>query len=473
VEPELLLGPLALAVVSVEWLALGWLSGIHFPGSITSSSHGGRVGPGSGEADRPRRMAPNLWPACAANWALRLLVGACLVAVAQLLLALAGVGFAFVPLVLVLGALGALCVRLALGASAQNCPAKYPALERREQVGWLLLGVLIVAALIRSFVVPESGWDAYSHWGLRAQAFASAGTLVDAHSEHEYYPPLVPLLEAWLYLHRGLVSIDLGKTVWAVVGGAFAVCLAWHLRLSLPSAWPAAYLAAGVVLVTPGLLESFWTGQADLALTVCLALATLAAWQWLRTPNRGWLVQVVIFGVAAALTKFEGLPRVALVCLALLVEALVWRDWRLWRPLLLLLAAAVAGWLVWTAFELGHAIAPNAEHVGAFQPLAISSVLVALLAVFGGIRTGGGLLVAGAACAFSARCWLRPPLRVLALVVVAEALGTLVAFLVSSTSPDLEVLTSATRLVEQFLPLALVVGAVGLAGQATYNRRGR
>src|SRR5207245_6585183 len=64
-------------------------------------------------------------------------------------------------------------------------------------------------------------------------------SIVNAHSEHEYYPPLVPLLETWLYVHRGLVSIDLGKTVWALVGDAFAVCLAWHLRLSVGRGWPA------------------------------------------------------------------------------------------------------------------------------------------------------------------------------------------------------------------------------------------
>ena len=104
----------------------------------------------------------------------------------------------------------------------------------------------------------------------------------------------------------------------------------------------------------------------------------------------------------------------------------------------------------------------------------LASVLVALVAVFGGIRTGGGILVAVLAWAVAGRQLICPPLRLLTLVVVGQFLATLAAFLLSSASPDIEVRTSATRLFEQFLPLALYVGAVGLSRETdTYNRRGR
>src|ERR1700712_3825071 len=83
IEP---LGLAALGLVTAEWLALGMLSG---------------VGWGAGEA--------GFW---AARWALRLLVGAVLVAVAQLGLALAGVGFGSIPLVLIGAACLAGAVRL-------------------------------------------------------------------------------------------------------------------------------------------------------------------------------------------------------------------------------------------------------------------------------------------------------------------------------------------------------------------------
>jgi hypothetical protein len=285
---------------------------------------------------------------------------------------------------------------------------------------------------------------------------------VDAHSEHEYYPPLVPLLEAWLYVHRGLVSIDLAKTIWALVGSAFALTLAWHLRLSLRVSWLAPYVGLGILVGTPALLESFWTGQADLGLTAWLSLAVLAAFQWYRAPQRTWLVQAALFGAAAALTKFEGAPRVGVVVVALLVEAALAKRRTSQAPALVLALAAAGGWLAWTLVELGRGIAPNAEHLGPLQPLALGGVLLALLAVFGGLRTGGGLLVTALVWVVSGSVLLRGALRPLTLVVLGQLVATLVGFLLSSSSPELEVRTSAPRLVQQWLPLALFVGAVGL-----------
>ena len=444
----------ALVLVGAEWLALGWLSGLGFPGLS------------------PQRNLAS-WPASAATWGLRLLVGGFLVGLAQLSLALVGIGFGFVPGVLLLAGTEALAVRLGVRASGPvSCPVEEDAAPPRsaapEQLGWAVLLVALAAALVRSLLVPESGWDAYSHWGLRAQAFAEAGTIVNAQSEHEYYPPLVPLLEAWLYLHRGQISIDFAKTLWALVGGGFGLCLAWHVRMSLrpAAAWLAPLVAAGVILVTPQLLDGFWTGQADLALTTYLCLATLAVWHWhrQRAGDGRWLLQVAIFAAAAALTKFEGAPRIALLAVALIVEGVIARAiWRQVPALLSLFVPTAAAWFLWTAFQLARGIPANAEHLGGFQPLAIGGVLLALVGVFAGVRTGGGLAVAVSAWIVSARTLAQPALRLLAIVVVVQAVGTLAAFLVSSTAPEIEVQTSATRLVEQFLPIALIVGALGLA----------
>jgi hypothetical protein len=427
----------ALVLVSGEWLALGWLSGLRFP-----------------QTDRHGEFA---------NWALWVLVGAGLVALAQLALAAVGLGFSQIASVLVLAMLGAVGLRYASASRTQvACRTKVAAMDRRERIGWTLLSLVVLAALVRALVVPEAGWDAYSHWGLRAQAFAAAGGLVNAHSEHEYYPPLVPLLEAWLDFHRGVVSIDLAKAVWSVIGGAFTVCLAWHLRLSLRSVWLAPYLAVGVVLTTTALIEGFWTGQADLALTTFLTLATLAAWQWQRTPDRGWLVQIALFAAAAALTKFEGLPRVCIVAMVIAIEGVLAGRPKTWLPAMCVAGPALLVSGLWVVVEIRLMIAPNGEHVGAFQPLAIGGILVALAAVFGGVRTGGALFVVVLAWVTAARELFAPSLRVLTLIVIAQAIATLAAFLVSATSPVVEVNTSATRLVEQWLPLALFVGAVGL-----------
>ena len=232
-----------------------------------------------------------------------------------------------------------------------------------------------MAATARSFVVPEAGWDAFSHWGLKAQAFALTGQIVDAKTVHEYYPPLVPLLEAWLSLHRGKVSIDFMKLVWPLVGVAFAICLAWHVRVAIGPTWLAPAFAIGILLGTTQLLESFWTGQADLALTAYLTLATLAAWQWLHTADRRWLVHIALFGAAAALTKYEGLPRVGVVVLALLVEASLARCRKHVQPALALGVAAVVGYLPWLAFRWLHGIGATSEHINQFQPAALGGAV--------------------------------------------------------------------------------------------------
>jgi hypothetical protein len=430
------LGLGALCIVAAEWLGLGWLSGVDWPDA---------------------GAAGTFW---APRWALRLLVGSCLTAFAQLGLALLGPGFANIPMAIACAAVGAGALRL-VQPRAGHVTAK---MDGRERAGWVLLALVLLAATARALLVPEAGWDAFSHWGLRAQAFALAGTIVDAHSEHEYYPPLVPLLEAWLYLHRGLVSIDLGKTVSALVGSAFAVCLAWQLRLSLARVWLAPWLATAIVLATTALLDGFWTGQADLALTAYFTLATLAVLRCPREQGRLWLVQAALFAAAAALTKFEGLPRIGVVAVAIILEGLLTRR-RVSRTItaavVLVVAAGVAS-LLWTAFELTHGITANGEHLGQFQPLALGSVLVSLAAVFGGVRTGGGVLVAGLAWAVAGRRMFSGRLRLISLVVLGELAGTLLGFLLSSTAPAIEVRTSATRLFEQFLPLALFAGAVGL-----------
>jgi hypothetical protein len=537
-----LLGLGALGLVTAEWLALGALSGIDWPG-----------GPS---------------PFWAPRWALWLLVGAVLLAATQLVLALIGVGFGTIPVVLVSAALVAFAIRrlsppqpcavepppmpaqprqsVATANEPRQIPPdeppplapeptkeprqvpaneppptrakgtnersqiptsepppmrakgtnersqipgsdpppiatkgtmgprpmaanESPPMSANERAGWLLLGAVLLAATVRSLLLPEAGWDAFSHWGLRAQAFAIAQTVVDAHSEHEYYPPLVPLLEAWLYLHRGMVSIDLGKTIWAVLGSAFAVCLSWHLRLSLRQPWLAPWFGTAIVVTATALLESFWTGQADLALTAFLTLATLAVFQTQGAGSRRWLLQAGIFAAAAALTKFEGFPRIAVVVAALVLEGLLARRWTspLKNPNVLigaavLLGSAVTAVLVWGMVELTHGISANAEHLGPPQLLAMSGLLASLVATLGGVRTGGGILVAVLAWLVAGRQLFSSPLRLVSLVVLGQVAATMLAFLLSETGPDVAVRTSATRLFEHVVPLALFAAAVGL-----------
>jgi hypothetical protein len=108
----------------------------------------------------------------------------------------------------------------------------------------------------------------------------------------------------------------------------------------------------------------------------------------------------------------------------------------------------------------------TSEHLSHLQLEAIGAVLAALAVAFASLRTGGGLLVGllGLAVGLRKGDLLRPPLRLLGLVVLGQLAATLLAFLITDYSPVLQVQLSATRLVEQWLPLALFsVGASAMA----------
>jgi hypothetical protein len=434
----------ALVLVSAEWYAIGRLSGLDWPGPTPA----------------------------AVRSCLYLLGGAFLVAEAQLLLALVGTGFANQALPLLVAAAIALAIRLIAKPNPQSRPQK-PQFNDGERLAWAILLILLGAASVRSLLVPESGWDAYSHWGLKALAFTTEGTIADAGTVHEYYPPLVPLLESWFSLQRRLVSIDLMKTIWAVVGSAFAISLAWHLRLSLTNKALAPVFTAAIVLATPQLLDGFWTGQADLALTAYLTLATLAIWQWRAAPDRRWLIQAALFGAACALTKYEGLPRIAVVLLAVLLLAALERCWSRALPALVVAAAVAVAYAPWLAYRALHGIAGSTEHLSQLQPQAVGAMLGALVGVFAGVRTGGALLISALAAVLAGPRLFAPRYRLLTLVVAGQVLATLLAFLVSETAPDVQARTSATRLFEHFLPLALFLAALWLDEVRPIIRPGR
>lgn len=433
----------ALALVSAEWCAIGRLSGLAWP------------------VDTVRLV----------RWSLYLLGGAFIVGFTQLLLSLVGVSFDNAALTLVFAAVLALAIR----AVARPLPRsrRKVRLGERERIGWAILGLVLVGAAIHSFVVPEAGWDAFSHWGLKAEAFALNGRIVDAGTVHEYYPPLAPLLEAWLAIHRGAISIDALKTIWAVLGSAFAICLAWHLRLGVSRPWLAPVFTAATVVATPQLLDGFWTGQADLALTAYLTLATLAIWQWRGAADRRWLVHAALFGAACALTKYEGVPRVAVLLLAVVLVAGLERCWPRALPALVVGVAVAVAYLPWLIFRTVHGIAASSEHLTQVQPQALGALFGALVRVFAGVRTGGALLVVAMTVALAGPRLIAPRFRLLSLVVLGEVLATLLAFLVSETAPDVQALTSATRLFEHFVPLALFVVALWLDEVLPIIRPGR
>lgn len=426
----------AVLVFAAECLALGWLTAVDWPSAALP----------------------------VARWALRFLVGLSLLGSALLLQAFTPLSLSTPWIGLAFAAVLALLVRLLHRDRVTGSP---PTIDRTELLGWLLLSAVLAGAVVRAWIVPEAGWDAYSHWGFKAQAYFLAGHFIPTNTAHEYYPPLVPLAEMHLFALLGNSNIDLAKVIWALAGSAFVFSLAWHLRLALPRPSRAPYYALGILLGTELLLESFWTGQADLALTAFLCLGTLALFRVQRCANRAsapWLAQAAIFFLAASLTKYEGAFRVAFILGVFALESLWARaPARRWLSTCIVCAlAAGAGVLVWAIFEAVFHVTASSEHLVAPDFEAIPAIARALVKAFAGIRSGGSLLVVAVGLALFARTAVRPPYRFLTLVVAVQFLATLASFLTSATDPALEVLDAANRLFLQWLPLAFVVIALAL-----------
>jgi hypothetical protein len=184
-------------------------------------------------------------------------------------------------------------------------------------------------------------------------------------------------------------------------------------------------------------------------------------------------VQTAIFGLGAGLTKYEGLARVGVVVLALVLEALLSRRAALVRPAGALAGAAVVGYLPWVIYRAEHHIQVSSEHVSHLQLEATLPVLAALAVAFASLRAGGGVLVGVLGLGLRLDALVRPPFRLLGLVVVGQLAATLLAFLVTDYSPVLQVQLSATRLVEQWLPLALFLVGVAAVDQVLGERTTR
>ena len=246
-------------------VGVGWLSDVRFP-------YAERGGAG-------------------ANWALRLLIGASLVAFAQLALAVADLGFSLIPAVLLVAVLGAIGLRFAQSSTRRvACHTKVAAVGRGERVGWALLGLIVVAAPVRSFVVPEAGLGRLFALGPQRPGLRPLRDIVTRAPSTSTTRPWSPCSKRGCYFHRGATSIDLGKTVWAVVGSAFAICLAWHLRLGLrPTLARPGTSRRGIVLTTTAAHRRLLDRSGRPALTAYLTLATLAdlAMARRRRPSPG------------------------------------------------------------------------------------------------------------------------------------------------------------------------------------------
>jgi hypothetical protein len=282
-------------------------------------------------------------------------------------------------------------------------------------------GVLLVllAFATRIFAVkPLTEWDGWAIWGVKARAlydFGGAHGPVFTKYQPVTHPIFLPALEA--VDHRAMGAYDATLVHVQLIALAFGFAAAmWSL---LGERVPAGLVALGLLALlsaTP-VLTQLSSNLADVPLAFLCALGLVSLGRFLAAGESWTLVTAALFFGAAMLTKSEGLLfALAAFAAAALVLAFGGGAKRL---ALLGIAALAAGallvpWRVYLAihdlrnpeYSISHAVAPSylARHTervspaatrlwhelssvswGQLVPLAIASVLAALLAARYGI----------------------------------------------------------------------------------------
>ena len=180
-----------------------------------------------------------------------------------------------------------------------------------------LLAILVCAfqtafALLQAVRVPLGSFDAWSLWEYKGRHFwldaGINGSFLHDHAAifaHPAYPPLLPLLIAWVYTWLGAADPALMKPLfpafYATLLLAFGAALLQRrgARVALP--------ATAVLALVPQIAGYAGTGLADVPLAAALVASAAALAQWQREDRWQLLGVAGLFLGVALLTKREGL----------------------------------------------------------------------------------------------------------------------------------------------------------------------
>ncbi|MBI4862937.1 MAG: hypothetical protein HY815_22145, partial [Candidatus Riflebacteria bacterium] len=178
----------------------------------------------------------------------------------------------------------------------------------------------------------DLGWDGWAVWGIKARAIhgerrLETGVVGDMGRygfSHPEYPPLMPLLEAFVYRHVGAVDerhVGLLHAAWCWCA---AILLLGLLRQRLPDRW--AVVVTLLVVAQRPFWQSVVTGQAD----VPLAAANLMVLSLLGESGASAGIGLALAG--ALLLKNEGMVTWGATAAALLVAGPDRPDGRIDSP---------------------------------------------------------------------------------------------------------------------------------------------
>jgi hypothetical protein len=351
-------------------------------------------------------------------------------------------------------------------------------LSRLEKILLLLLVVAFGFSFLRATIYPIWAWDALSTWGLKAKAFYLArGLDLSRIDIHNYYPNLVPLLMAYIYLWLGRVADHLVQALFPLWGAAILVlfyCFLRRLGLSRVSA-----LGAGAFLMLNGatFLTHCFIAYADFPLTFYqLGAAGLLYLRLRGEAPAGSGPLIVLMSGGMAWSKYEGWPLVLITFLAAALTLLWFRPPRLFKRLLGLLLLGLGGWLFtipWRLFVGLQGMEVGGDHIGGFHLhqflQGIWLVLKALIWV-----PYFGLLWPAVFLSFilAGKELLRTPLLFLGLFVAGNLAALTLAYGLVPASPaefPLYVRATVDRLLLHVAPASALILAVPLAPRGGFS----
>jgi hypothetical protein len=224
--------------------------------------------------------------------------------------------------------------------------------------------LLIVALQVGRVAVlavgrPLTDWDSWAVWGMKARSIffdssLTPSTYADASrlSTNPYYPPHLPLLEAWVYAWLGapddrlVGSLAVGYHL-ALAGLGYSATRRWGASRSL------GLLAAAVLLSIPALVRTATSLSADLPLAVFALTAGVYLSDYLEEGAAGSLALAALSAGALPWIKREGWLLLAALLLAAVISRP--RARRQWRGVGagLLMAGLIAGPWWWLMLHQG------------------------------------------------------------------------------------------------------------------------
>lgn len=292
-----------------------------------------------GGAALVRLLAPQLRGAACAGASI--LIGSGVAALTMFVLAMAGVSWSRVTVLLAFVVVAAIAVLFARKRRVSIAPA-----PRRYTPAALIfdaLSAVVVAAYARfALIRPLYEWDFFGIWGLKGRFFFDARTIdwmfIRTNISHPDYPLLVPLMFDFLSFVRGTWD-ERAIALWYVALAAALVLVVRGIALEELGSHAAASIAA-LAVAFPSM--NIWVGLAEGAVMAfgCAGLILLRRALHLHDSRLTHLAAVLL-GLAAW-SKNEGLALIAVAAAAAFLTRWNVRDSiALWPA-----AIVIAPWLV-------------------------------------------------------------------------------------------------------------------------------